>query len=367
MQLQKRILVCPLDWGLGHATRCIPIINLLLEKNVEVFIAADGRPYELLKLEFPTLAFIRLKGYGIQYSNHIPMVLKMGFSIFSILKGIKEEHKLLQQIIKQHKIDVVISDNRFGLWSKNTRTIFITHQLMIKAPFWEKWIHRTNLKFINKFNECWVPDEEGSNNLSGDLSHKYALPKSTVFIGLLSRFNLKTKADNAPLDSTLISKKYDVMAIISGPEPQRTFFEKIILEQLLKEKVKALVVRGITEKEEKKSIKRNFNELVIVSHLKSNEMQEAIEQSELIIARSGYSTIMDMAALGKKVFFIPTKGQTEQEYLAKRLMDNGISYMQPQREFDLRKGLLESKKYKGFDKTAYNYELDKKLTLILNE
>lgn len=367
MQLQKRILVCPLDWGLGHATRCIPIINLLLKKNAEVIIAADGRPYELLKQEFPTLEFIRLKGYNVEYSIHIPMALKMCFSIFSILKGIKEEHQLLQQIIKQYKIDVVISDNRFGLWSKNIKSIFITHQLMIKAPFGEKWLYRFNLKFINKFNECWIPDDEGINNLSGDLSHKYPLPKNAFFIGVLSRFNLKTTTDDPLLHTTISSKKYEVMVIISGPEPQRTVFEKIILEQLTKEKVKGLVVRGVSEKEEQQIIKTDFNDLLIVSHLKTKEMQEAIEQSDLIIARSGYSTIMDMAALGKKAFFIPTNGQTEQEYLAQLLMDKKIAYMQPQGKFDLRKGLLESKKYKEFDKTANTHELDKKLTLILKE
>jgi spore coat polysaccharide biosynthesis predicted glycosyltransferase SpsG len=295
------------------------------------------------------------------------MVLKMFFSIFSILKGIKEEHALLQQIIKQHKIDVVISDNRFGLWSKSSKTIFITHQLMIKAPFGVKWLYRINLKYMNKFNECWIPDEEGSKNLSGDLSHKYPLPKNAFFIGLLSRFNLEKKEDGHLIGSTVISIKYDVMVIISGPEPQRTVFEKIILEQLLKEKVKALVVRGVTETEEEKIIKTNFNHLVIVSHLKANEMRQAILQSDLIIARSGYSTIMDMAALGKKIFFIPTNGQTEQEYLAQLLMYKGIAYMQSQTEFDLTKGLLESKKYKGFDKAANNQQLDKKLTLILEE
>lgn len=367
MQLQKRILICPLDWGLGHATRCIPIINLLLQKNAEVIIAADGRPYELLKQEFPSVEFIRFKGYNIQYSTHIPMALKMCFSIFSILKGVKEEHRLLQSIIKQYKIDIIISDNRFGLWSKHSKTIFITHQLMIKTPLGEKWLYRINLKYINKFNECWIPDEEGENNLSGDLSHKYELPKNASFIGLLSRFNVKSHLDESVLSSPTIAKKYDVMVIISGPEPQRTIFEKMILEQLVNEKVNALVVRGITEKGEKKINKKNFNQLVIVSHLKKNEMEKAIMESEIIIARSGYSTIMDMAALGKKAFFIPTKGQTEQEYLAQLLMDKGITYMQLQREFNLRKGLIESKKYKGFDRTANNHELDKRLALILND
>ena len=188
MQKQKRILICPLDWGLGHATRCIPIIRLLLAKNAEIIVAADAGPLALLKQEFPQLTFIQLKGYNIQYPKSGSMKVKMLLSIPKIVNGIKEEHEALDKIIDKHKIDIVISDNRYGCWSKKIKSIFITHQLMIKAPFGENVLHKKVLKYIDNYDECWVPDVADSVNLSGDLTHKYTIPKNTFFVGALSRF-----------------------------------------------------------------------------------------------------------------------------------------------------------------------------------
>ena len=349
MNNPKRILICPLDWGLGHATRCIPVIRLLLKKNMEVIIAADGRPLALLKQEFPQLEFIVLKGYNIRYPDSGKMTRKMAFSIPKILKGIKTEHQALKKIIKEKKIDVVISDNRFGCWNKKIKSIFITHQLMIKSPFAEKLLHRINLRFIKNYDECWIPDVKGKLSLSGDLSHKYILPENTFFIGPLSRFN------NVPQN---IKYKYDAMAIVSGPEPQRSIFEKLILEQLTQTNLKSIVVRGLTEDHDQKETKNNIE---IVSHLKANEMQEAILNSKIIIARSGYSTIMDLATLGKKAIFIPTPGQTEQEYLAEILMQKNIIFYQLQKNIDLKEALKEAEKYKGFERIGSGKELEKRI------
>src|ERR1043166_5258587 len=173
MQQPKRILVAPLDWGLGHATRCIPIIRYLLEKGQEVIVGADGRPLELLKREFPGQEFIVIPGYKVSYPKKGSMTLKMAASVPKILAGIKKEHEQLDKITTAEKIDAVISDNRFGLWTKKVPCIFITHQLMIKSPFGEKLLHRLNKNHIKKYTECWIPDAEGADNLSGDLAHKF--------------------------------------------------------------------------------------------------------------------------------------------------------------------------------------------------
>lgn len=352
MSTPKRILICPLDWGLGHATRCIPIIRLLKEKKVEVIIAADGRPFELLKQEFPELEFIRFNGYDIQYPEKGSMTWKMFLSVPGILKGIKMEHQKLDKIIDENKIDAVISDNRYGCWSKKVKSVFITHQLMIKTPFAGNVLHKIVLSYIKKFDECWVPDFEGANNLSGDLAHKYPLPAKTFYIGPLSRFAKEKTA----------SFEYDVMAIISGPEPQRSLFEKMILEQLSITNLKALLVAGKTEVEQKIEIRGNVK---IISHLRSREMQEAISGSKIIIARSGYSTIMDLALLGKKAIFIPTPGQTEQEYLAELVLQKNIAYSKSQEKFDLEKALKESENYKGFDAIETNNDLEKRINLMV--
>lgn len=369
MQKQKRILICPLDWGLGHATRVIPIIRLLIQKGAEVIIAAEERPLQLLRQEFPDLEFIRLKGYNINYSEKYSMVLKMLFSIPTILNGILKEHNELKKIIKEKSIDIVISDNRFGLWNKNIRSVFITHQLMIKTPFGEELLHFINLYFIKKFDECWVPDNKGENNMSGDLAHKYSLPENGFYIGILSRFNENQvsgiRYHNGYQSSGIryqVSTPFEVLAIISGPEPQRSIFEKIVLKQLKESQLKVLVVCGKTEAEEKIEPIGNIE---MRNHLNAKEMQDAILNSKIIIARSGYSTIMDLAVLGKKAIFIPTPGQTEQEYLAETLMKKKIAYSQKQSEFNLLSALIEAENYRGFEKTGGNEVLKKRIEWLL--
>lgn len=354
---KKRILICPLNWGLGHASRCIPIIRSLLLRNTEVIIAADGRPMELLKKEFPQLEFIVLKGYNITYPDKGSMVLRMLFSLPRIFIGIYNEHLAVKNIINEKRIDVVISDNRFGLWNKKIKSIFITHQLMIKAPFAEALLRSLNLFFITKYDECWIPDLAEENNLSGELSHKYPLPENASFIGPLSRFNNVIASEERTKQSL-----YDIMAMISGPEPQRSIFEEIILKQIRETNLKALVVLGKTERETETETIGNIE---VVSHLKADEMREAILNSSTIIARSGYSTIMDLAALGKKAIFVPTPGQTEQEYLAEYLMNKNIAYCMKQEEFDLSTALKSSEKYKGFEVMRKGNGLEKRINKLI--
>lgn len=361
MPQKKRILICPLDWGLGHATRCIPIIHLLLQKNIEVVVGGNGSSLALLKKEFPELTFIELPGYNIQYTNG-SLALKLFLSTPKIFTAIKKEHDQLEKIIREKKIDLVISDNRFGLWNKQVRTIFITHQLMIKAPIGERLLYRINRYYIRKFNECWIPDLAGRPNLAGDLSHPYPLPANAFYIGPLSRFSLLKKVSAKPLFP--LKSTYHVMVIISGPEPQRQLFENIILKQALTIPLNFLIVRGVTETKQTAETRNNLD---IVSHLPTVEMQEAILSSAVIVSRSGYSTIMDLSALKKKAIFIPTPGQTEQEYLAQLCMKKQYAYMETQGTFDLKRALKEVMAYKGFDgsnKTQGN-ELEKRVDLVL--
>jgi uncharacterized protein (TIGR00661 family) len=334
MSHSKRILVCPLDWGLGHATRCVPIIRSLLNKNAEVIIAADKGPYELLKIEFPNLEFIRLPGYDISYSNG-SMALKMLLSIPSILKGIRKEKNILQKIIAEKKIDIVISDNRYGCYSADCHNIFITHQLLIKSPFAERLLQKINSSFISRFDECWVPDLEGEQNLSGDLSHKSSIAVKKIFIGPLSRFQRGKSGD----------EEYEVMGIVSGPEPQRSIFEELLKEQLLKSGKTSLLLLG----KPGEHIDQQLNGMRIISHLDSKAMQEALAGAKLIVARSGYSTIMDLVRTGKKAIFIPTPGQTEQEYLANYFLQKKVAYYQEQKKFDLPEAIRHSDKFSGFE------------------
>jgi uncharacterized protein (TIGR00661 family) len=352
MFIQKRILVCPLDWGLGHATRCVPIIRMLLAKNATVLIAADGGALALLQLEFPTLEFIRLKGYNIRYSkgSSVTMMLQMMLSAPKIALRIFQEHQTLKQLIKKHNIDSVISDNRYGLWNSTVKSVFITHQLFIKSPFGEKILHRIVAFFANKYDECWVPDLATEPNLSGDLSHQLPVSTNTFFIGPISRFEY-TQPE---------AKKYDILAIVSGPEPQRSIFESILIKQLKESNKTCLLIRGlptITTKKQDKNVE-------IIPHLPAKDLQKAIQQADIIIARSGYSTIMDLAALGKKAILIPTPGQTEQEYLAQKLMKDGFAYCCTQENFDLNEALEKVKATKPITILSSNGELEKRISSL---
>ncbi|MFH1005032.1 MAG: glycosyltransferase family protein [Bacteroidota bacterium] len=366
-----KILVAPLDWGLGHATRCIPIIKYLLEQNCEVIICADGRALQLLQKEFSSLEFVVMPGYNISYPKNGSMILKMILQIPKILSAIKREHKLLKKIISEKKIDAVISDNRFGLWvenifssdlslteSKNVPCVFITHQIMVKSSLGEKFIHLLNKNYISKFSECWIPDYEGENNLSGELSHKFFLPKNAKYIGALSRF--------ASYPSVFLNEKemkYEMLIILSGPEPQRTLFEKKIIEQLDMINKKVLIVQGITEKNEMRKISENVK---MISHLTSEELQKEIISSEIILSRPGYSTVMDLAVLGKKAIFVPTPGQTEQEYLANYFLEKKIAYSVTQKKFDIKTALKESDKFTGFIQKVSGEEFKKVVDVFLS-
>jgi uncharacterized protein (TIGR00661 family) len=329
VKAKKRILVAPLNWGIGHATRCIPIINALIDNNYEVILAADGRPLHLLSTEFPKLEIIRFADYNITYSKYLPMSVSMLLQTPKLLWNIKKEQTALQSIIKDYTIDGVISDNRFGLYSKTIPCIFITHQLQIQSPYFSDSIRDFNYKYINKFDACWILDDE-ENNLAGSLSKPNALPNNTIYIGTQSRFEKQET-----------KKKYDFLAIVSGPEPQRTILEKGLINALKDRTEKSLIVLGKPELNTSEQI----GSLSLKSHLNAKKLNTAILQSGLIICRPGYSTVMDLAKLEKKAVFIPTPGQTEQEYLAANFMSKGICYSQNQSDFNFELALKESKNY----------------------
>jgi UDP-N-acetylglucosamine transferase subunit ALG13 len=363
---QKTILVCPLDWGLGHATRCIPIIQSFLKDNHKVIIGTSGKQEVLLKQEFPGLLFIDLKGYNVEYPENGSMITKMFTQLPKIKKAIDEEHLWLENVIKEHSIDMIVSDNRYGLWNKKIESILITHQLFIKAPTGEWLIEQLLKRYLDNFNEIWIPDVHGENNLSGDLAHKKPLPDNYKFIGIQSRFSsLRVKRSN-------LIEEYDFMAIISGLEPQRTIFEKLIVEQVEKTNLKGVILRGLpdgnviarchpelVEGESKQSsndeiassaaLLRNDNQIKIFNHLETAEFLNFIQNSKVVISRSGYSTIMDLTTLGKKAILVPTPGQTEQEYLAEYHFKKGHFYTQQQSEFDLEKGMKAVVKYSGVE------------------
>ncbi len=342
MKSKKRILVAPLNWGLGHAARCIPIIHALLAHNFDVMIASDGVALDLLKKEFPNLNAFELPSYNITYSKkgkHFK--LKLIQDSPKLLKAVNKEKKVVAFLVEKHQIDGIISDNRLGVYHKDIPCVFITHQLQVLSGN-TTWIStKLHQKIIKRFDECWVPDNLGDPNLSGKLGHILMYDIPIKYIGPLSRF----KPENRDM-------KYDILALISGPEPQRSFLETLLLDTLKSYDGNVILVRGVVEDEQRIT---QIGAISVYNFMTSSELNQTINESVLIISRSGYTTLMDLTKLNKKAFFIPTPGQFEQEYLARRLSDLGLVPSCHQDEFSI-KQLEAVKNAKGLN--AMDYEVN---------
>ncbi len=350
IKFNSTILVAPLDWGLGHSTRCIPLIRHLQLVGCKIIIASEGAQEKLLKQEFPLIEFVHLPGYRIKYSARKQFfILKILLQLPKIYRAIKNENKWLNNFITTRSVDAVISDNRYGLYHTKIKCIFITHQLTVKAPFAlaENLMQKLNYRFINKFSACWIPDEEGNLNFGGKLSHPKVLPSLPVtYLGGLSRFEKKE-----------VLQKYDLLIAISGPEPQRTVFENKMLAELDNFEGTSLLVRGLPGGAK---ILSSFKQVIIKNHLSATEMETAFNESQFIISRTGYTTVMDICKLHKKAILIPTPGQTEQEYLAKHLYKLGWCLTMSEHEFSISKAFLKAKSF-PFAIPAFNMDQYKKI------
>jgi len=299
---RKKILISPLNWGLGHTTRIIPLIEFLIQKENDVIIAADGDCLKYLKQRFPNLITEEISGYNIKY-NPKNLAIDMLFQLPKIILGIRNEHYETEILVKKHLIDVVISDNRYGVHTKLCKSYFITHQLNIQAPVFQKLINSINHFFIKKFDDCWIPDVKRKPNLTGQLT-QIKTNFNTKFIGPLSRFWNQECSKN---------KEYDCLIMISGPEPKRSIFENELITTLPVSKYSKVGV--ISPKLFHEGFTSNF--IDVFPQLSDEDFYSLINQSSILITRPGYTTVMDLLYTETTPFFIPTKGQTEQEYLAK--------------------------------------------------
>ena len=334
---KNRILVAPLNWGLGHATRCIPIINELIRQDFEPVIASDGAALKLLRKEFPFLEHHKLPGYDITYSkNEHFFKAKLLFQTPKIIEAIRQEKRITRQLVRSQNISGIISDNRWGVRSKDIPSVFITHQLKVLSGNTTYLSSKIQQKLISKFTECWIPDFEDNLNLSGEMGHLDNSKFPLKYIGPLSRFS-----------KTPLPLKYKYAIVLSGPEPQRGLLEKVLLKEFENYPSPVLFIRGVLEKESKSEVIGN---LTIYNYLFGKELEEELNSSEFIICRSGYTSIMDLAYLGKKAFLIPTPGQPEQEFLAKRLSEKGLAASSTQSRFSLKElDKLKAVEALGFD------------------
>lgn len=349
----KTILVAPLNWGLGHATRCIPIIKALQDNNFIPIIASDGIALDLLKKEFPYLKFLELPSYQIEYAkNGKYFKWKLLKNCPKMIEAILEEKRLVKKWVKKHDIDGIISDNRLGVFSKKVPSVFITHQLNVMTgnTTWITSLLHQNI--IKKYTECWIPDTLGTPNLAGELSHLKNPDLNIKYIGPLSRLHPKK-----------VETKYDLMIILSGPEPQRGLLEEKLKKEIPLYNGNVLFIKGIIEKEQKKE---QIDNVTFYNFMHSRQLEQALNESNTIVCRSGYTSIMDLSKLNKKAFFIPTPGQYEQEYLAKKLKKEGLVPYIEQDLFTI-KNLDEINNYKGLSEIKSELNWPEIFSVFLNE
>ena len=327
-----KILVAPLNWGLGHASRCVPLVHRFLEQGHEVILGGDGESLTLLRKHFPKLRYVYLAPLNLRYSKGSRQVGAMLRAMPQLIGWMIKDHAILKAILKEEHIDRIVSDNRFGLYASGSETIYMTHQLHILLPNGWKWLEplaaRLHARIYTRYNKVWVPDyEEPEKSLAGELSHPTVISNQhsvISYIDPLSRFDQRIPNNQ----STPSAPKYEVVAVLSGLEPQRTMLEKELLARYQNTEQSVLIVQGLMHRPNTR-LKRG--KISIVPHMDDAELAAALTGAKHIIARSGYSTIMDLNALGLldaekgnskvQIELLPTPGQPEQEYLAARFLE----------------------------------------------
>lgn len=304
----KRVLVAPLDWGLGHATRCIPLIQGLLDEGNQVFLAGSGPSGYLLRSSFPELPYNEIPAHPVRYAR-----TKRGFhwsilkQLPALLKQTSAEKKWINQFCINQPIDQVISDNRYGLHHPAAYNILLTHQLGLRSglsPWADRILQYIKRRLLKNFQEVWIPDHADGSTLSGALGHPtYKTRVPIKYIGPLSRFRYR--------NHTIIPDKITI--VLSGPEPQRSLLEEKCIKELADRKGAVTLIRALPQKGAPIHAPKHWK---VFDHLPTDQMQKEIEEAALVIARCGYSTLMDLSTLKKPAILIPTPGQPEQEYLA---------------------------------------------------
>lgn len=334
IQQPKNILVAPLDWGAGHTTRCIPIVRHLIQLGHNPIVAGNAAQLEIIRAAFPDgIATTPLDGYNVSYSSW-NRFLQMGLltQIPGLLRTIQQEHHWLKEKADQLKLDGVISDNRYGLFHDVLPTVILTHQLRIQTGLGtiaDNLVQRRHYKFLNRFGKVWVVDAPDGPGLAGILSHPAILPDNASYTGLLSRLaGTKTESPGGAEEALLV--------LLSGPEPQRTKLSEILWQQVVRHTGKVVFAEGTITAKSPTHIPPH---ITYSKRLDDTQLITTLQHAGMVVCRSGYSTIMDLAATGKKAILIPTPGQTEQLYLANTLHSRGVFYSSRQQGFSLQQAL----------------------------
>ncbi len=322
--------MAPLDWGLGHTTRCLPLLRQLQLLGAVVFFAGNDKQIAFVRRQMPELHFLDLPGYEVQYarsgSGFLP---KMLLQMPRLLRRVSAEHQWLLKTVAEHKIEGIISDNRYGLWHPEVPTVILCHQLALHTgmgAFADKTATLFHQKLLSKFGAVWIPDVATAPGLSGKLGHPENLPAGATYVGPLSQFG-----SFLPADFPSRKEPQKLVVILSGPEPQRSILSDLLWPQLSALGLPAVFIEGKAEV----PVRTSTDTVKWHSLLAGKELQTVLEAASYVVCRGGYTTLMDAAELGLKLIIIPTPGQGEQEYLGRFLAEKGQGLCFSQQGFDL--------------------------------
>ncbi len=337
-----KILFAVASWGLGHATRDLPLIQRLLNCGHDVTIVSTDRALALLKHELgDRCSFLEWPDLPLTLSKSAPLFYaKFTLSLPLALRAIVAEHRALDELLSSRRFDRVVSDSRFGIRSDKVSSFQVSHGLRFIAPRRNRLVE-IGMEYI--YHRCFgrqarfvVPDF-ASNGLSGALSHglRFVSPQRVSYIGILSGIN-QVETDH----------NIDCYVSISGPEPQRTILQDIVLKQVNDVPGRVVVSLGKPE-----DAGRSWRQGSVEVHSYVNRIQQQVlmNRSRLIVSRSGYTTMMELAELGKTALLIPTPGQTEQEYLADLHYRSGNFYAVQQRKLDLPRDIERAHHFPGYN------------------
>jgi uncharacterized protein (TIGR00661 family) len=351
---KAKICISPIDWGLGHATRCIPLIQALEKLNYQIYIATEGYHEAILREALPNAHFLLLRGYRIKYAKIGALLpLAIFFQIPQIIYSIYYEYRWLQKKQKEFQFDIIISDNRFGFYHKNVPSVFITHQLNFQMPY--AWatpgFQKIQYAWFKRFSACWIPDMEGENNLSGILANTKLKPTIPIwYMGCLSRLK-----QYEPKDIATHQEPITFLGIVSGPEPQRTLLENLLWSKGNQLQLKFTVVAGTPKVKE--AFEQN-NNATKYPHLSGADLVKEINRAEYIICRGGYTTLMELIPFEKKLILIPTPGQTEQILLGKIWQEKKWALCYDQSDFKLSVALNEASQFNYIKPPFTNFSIE---------
>jgi len=333
------VLFAVCSWGLGHAVRDLPLMRRIIKERHQLTVIGKGRSLQFLKKELKSnCSYREIADYSLAYSERNFSVAKFVTRLPIYISEIVQEHSKIERLVKSHPCDRIISDSRFGVYERGIPSFFIFHQLRFIAPkrvkFFEMFTEGFNYLFKDNFDKFLIPDTK-EDSLSGDLSHNllYFKQSKIEYLGPLGDLEKKD-----------LFSDIDYFISLSGPEPQRSVLEKKIMDQISSLKGRIVVTLGKPEEEKTEYFSDNIQ---IFSCLNRKKQEEMMNRAKLIITRSGYTTLMELAFLGKKALFIPTPGQTEQIYLADYHMNKKNFYSVSQNKLNLVKDVEKAKKYKG--------------------